>query len=213
MWRIESYDIWRPTTKEEKSIMRLYKKSQEIKCQNNRAENWFYYWYLKRLEKKRWIRFVRQAVRWWRIFDFWCDKLWVAIEVDWKYHEEDWKKKKDENNDRHALEVSQVLVIRIKDFDSYWAREAIKKVKSLDPWWIRRKNAWLSHWWNRQKQIDKYDKSIEEFVAELDYSKDLVSKKEKIINNRFINKRKYQLSDKENKSIQKRKDAINKLWL
>lgn len=162
MWYNKKYGTYRPTTKEAKDKMKKYKKYHKRKCETSKTENWFWFGYLKPFMEKTWLKFVRQKLFWTRIYDFWCGHLWVAIEVDWWYHEEAWKKDKDARYDKYNKEVSWIIVYRIKNYDSSAAKSVLSKIKELETWAKRRDELWLKINKKDKKQIEK--EKIEEEV-------------------------------------------------
>lgn len=99
----------------------------------------------------KWIIFNRQRIWWTRIFDFWCDYLWVAIEIDWLTHNKNY----DDRHDKYNYEVSWIIVYRINNYDEAQADIVINKIIYSDIRAIRRKNMWLKLNKKREDQINK----------------------------------------------------------
>lgn len=123
--------------------MLKYKEEQIEKSNTNLSENWFWEKYLNPLKKNYWIKFTRQAMWGTRIYDFRCKDKWIAIEIDWKYHNNDRKKEKDEKYDKYNYWVSWIVVLRIPPFDKDMSIDVIEKVKQSCLWKHRRVLMWL----------------------------------------------------------------------
>lgn len=161
MWYIKKYDTWRPTEKEQQAKLREYQKINKQKTRHNVSE-WWMKGFLNDLEKETRIRFKEQCLRWNRIFDFWCANLWIAVEVDWWYHNEQRKKENDEKYDRYYYLRSGILVIRVRPFHTWDIYECIQRIKKEKPRSVRRRDMWIS---NKGKSIDaveKYDQKQEQ---------------------------------------------------
>lgn len=116
MWYNAKYDTYRPTTKEYSQKMREWQRENVERSKTNKAENWMW-GRLNRLYKTHGIKFNRQRMRGTRIFDFWCVTKWIAIEVDWWYHNQAWKIAKDRKYDNYNKEYSGILVLRVEARD------------------------------------------------------------------------------------------------
>ena len=184
MWYNKKYDCYRPTDKERSGKMRKRKKENIIKSRYSKSENWFQKNYVKPFFEETWIKINRQSVWWTRIYDFWCCKKWIAIEIDWWYHETEKKKKKDIKYDRYNLEVSWIIVIRVKNFDEEWAKEAIERLKNSLPRKERRINLWITKIKKRREKIniENYDCKISIKKSELVDWKMFIYKLEKELN-------------------------------
>jgi len=141
MWYNEQYWTYRPNTKKWTDFMKKNLKEQKIKSKTCEAEIRF----MKKLEplkNKYQIHFRRQKQRWTRIFDFRCKQYWIAVEVDWWYHQTKWKKEKDERYDRYNKEHSWIEIVRVNNFDEEWAERAINQIidiSRIGSWWARKR--------------------------------------------------------------------------
>ena len=144
---IKKYWVCFPTTKEQAKHM----KDMQEKNMNTigAAEERFNKKLLKLQD--RWIVFNRQRIWWTRIFDFWCDYLWIAIEIDWLTH----NKSYDDRHDKYNYEVSWIIVYRIKNYDEKQADTVINNILNSDIRAIRRRNMWLILNKKREDQINK----------------------------------------------------------
>jgi len=118
-----------PTTKEESEHMRMRQIQNKIVSKFNSAEN-LVFDYLKTTDYK----WTRQAIWGVRLFDFWCGKLGIAIEVDGEEHDS----KRDFGRDRVDFKVSGIVVIRVRNYNIDDIKKALLKVKSSENWNERR---------------------------------------------------------------------------
>lgn len=162
-----TYWIARPSTKEEELKMKRYKEDNINMSYNNKSENRMQ-GILTKNYKETWYKFTRQANWWFRIFDFWCDYLWVVIEVDGWYHQTEYQKNKDNRYDKYHYEVNWIKVYRIKPYDDCWAVEMIKIINKEQTWKQRRMSLWL----NMTERIKK-DTIIENNKKFIDYIQDI----------------------------------------
>lgn len=122
------YWTCRPTSKDDQEKIRWYRLKNLEMAYNSKSENWMQ-WILWRLYRETGIKFNRQKIYWTRIYDFRCHTLWVVVEVDWWYHETEWKKQKDMRYDKYNLEVSAIKIYRIKPYDDCYAVEMVNEIK------------------------------------------------------------------------------------
>lgn len=80
------------------------------------------------------LKFNRQCVWMTRVFDFWNHQLGCAVEVDGPEHNQE----RDSYIDDYMLFRSEVVVIRVPNFDEAAAKAAIEQIRGLDAWDIRR---------------------------------------------------------------------------
>lgn len=201
MWRVKKSNIWRPNKKEESEFIREARKECVKKSNSNKAENRVYYEYLEPFRKETWIRFNRQRIRWWRIFDFRCKHLWVWIETDWWYHKESKQKRKDDNKDKHCWDVSWIIVLRLDNFDKKRMEEIMLELSAIKPWWVRRQELWLKLNPSWRNEIKEYEHKM--------LLKD-IGKQRKIDKEKEL--KQIAKERKKKKYIEERKDAIEKLW-
>ena len=81
------------------------------------------------------LKWTRQALWGYRIFDFWCAAKGIAIEIDGPEH----RKAYDEARDRYNFDRSGIVVIRVKNFDDQMMATAIWRVNQESDWKARRK--------------------------------------------------------------------------
>ena len=106
-----------PTNKEQHAYMKLRQKEQLLKARWNPAEVWMY----KKLLSTG-LSWRRQAQWGYRLFDFWCAKLKIAIEVDGTSHNADY----DAFRDSYNLKRSKILVLRVRNYNEEDAEKALK---------------------------------------------------------------------------------------
>lgn len=121
------------TCKEDHIYMNMRKIENIERSKLSKAESW-----MEEKLKKSWLKFTRQAVWWYRIFDFWNSKLWIAIEVDWPEHNKNWDITRDEYNYKR----SGIIVLRVKNFDDQTADKIINSLPK-ESWMERRERMWL----------------------------------------------------------------------
>lgn len=80
-----------------------------------------------------------QAAWGFRLFDFWCPALGIAVEVDGPEHD----REKDIERDRRDFEVSGIIVLRVPNFDEQAAAKALRKVSDAETWQERREQMGL----------------------------------------------------------------------
>jgi very-short-patch-repair endonuclease len=120
---------WPEATKE-KSDYLLMRQNQNIeRSKVNKAENWFN----EKLKNSKY-KFSRQR-RWgYRIYDFWCHQLGLAIEIDGDSHSKGW----DELRDKQDFERSRIIVIRVNNFNESEAYKALEYIHHSETWNQRR---------------------------------------------------------------------------
>lgn len=118
-----------PTNKEMSDYMRMRQYQNRAVCVNNGNENWM----CDKLTKTR-FRWTRQATWGYRLFDFWCAELGIAIEVDGAEHNHGWDKYRDEYNFRR----SAILVFRVKNRNEDDAEKVLSQLERFGSWEERR---------------------------------------------------------------------------
>ena len=97
-----------PNTKEQHAWLK--KKQEEHRAKGmTRAECWMY----KKLVTRTGWNWTFQAIWGWRLFDFWCRDIGVAVEVDGPEHDTEW----DSVRDRSNFKKSAIIVLRVPNFD------------------------------------------------------------------------------------------------
>lgn len=120
-----------PTNAKMASHMRGMVQLNRTKSKSNKAEAWM----AERLScsPHKWS----QQVQWgYRIFDFWCQKLGCAVEVDGTSH--DGRGDYDAYRDRYNYLRSGIVVFRVRNFSEADASEVLKHIADLAPWQDRK---------------------------------------------------------------------------
>ena len=113
------------TNKEQHEYIGRRKEQNLSKALVNDNENWMF----DKLKQTEW-KWKRQSQWGYRIFDFWCHKLGVAIEVDGPEHDEKYDAYRDEYNFRR----SGIVVLRVRNKNEPDANECILYLSILDTW-------------------------------------------------------------------------------
>lgn len=79
-------------------------------------------------------KWTRQAMWGYRLFDFWCHELGIAVEVDGPEHNQEY----DVARDRYNYFRSGILVLRVRNFNEADADKAIKAIESSEAWKTRK---------------------------------------------------------------------------
>lgn len=124
--RVKKFRPW-TVTKEHSDHMAM--RQTQNRARNVPAENWF----AAKLPATN-LRWTRQA-RWgFRLFDFWCHEIGIAIEIDGAGH----NAVIDAERDAIENERSCIIVLRVRNFNEDDAREAIERVGTSLLWNDRR---------------------------------------------------------------------------
>jgi very-short-patch-repair endonuclease len=121
-----------PTDKNQHEYMKSRQKQNEDSSKWNKNELWMY----EKLKTTPY-KWKRQSMWGYRIFDFWCSYLGVAIEIDGKEH----KKIYDSIRDKYNFETSGILVLRVKNRDELGAMKALDIIAHLPGNWNDRRRA------------------------------------------------------------------------
>lgn len=97
---------------------------------NNPNENWF----AEKMDAAK-IRYKRQRIMGFRIYDFFLHNKGCAIEIDGPEHNEEY----DRYRDVYNYLRSGIVIIRVSNKNEQDAIEAIEFIKTLDKWPDRRK--------------------------------------------------------------------------
>lgn len=84
--------------------------------------------------KKTKLKWTRQAYWGFRLFDFWCHRLGVAVEVDGPEH----IRERDEERDQYNFHRSGIIVIRVRNFSEPDAAACLREISKTGPWAERR---------------------------------------------------------------------------
>lgn len=80
------------------------------------------------------FKWTRQAIWGCRLFDFWCNELGIAVEIDGLTHDKDY----DQARDQYNFFRSGIIVLRVPNYDEQAMIAAIKQIQSADTWAIRK---------------------------------------------------------------------------
>jgi len=119
------------TKKEHSDYMRMRQEQNISRAVNNTNENWMY---AKLLETP--YKWKRQALWGYRIFDFWCHNLGIAVEVDGPEHNIKYDAYRDEYNFRR----SGILVLRAKNLNEHEAKHCVMLYLKNPFTWKERKD-------------------------------------------------------------------------
>lgn len=138
---------YHPCTSQESKHMLERQESNRVNCLKSKAEAWFN----EKLKETN-LKWTRQAIWGYRLFDFWNHKIGVAIEVDGKEH----NKWVDKLKDNYNFKRSGIIVLRVDNFNEEHATEALEAIKKMDLWVVRRERMGLftkaeKKWFNREK--------------------------------------------------------------
>ena len=111
--------------------MQERKRQNRVRIGKSKAEEWF----AAKLTSSG-ERWTRQAQWGYRLFDFWCARLGVAIEVDGAEH----RAAIDRYRDAYNFQRSGIVVLRIPNFDEKAAEAVLAKV-AAEVAWSERRNA------------------------------------------------------------------------
>lgn len=124
-----------PANSKQAAHMAMRKKQNIIQSRNSRAEDWMY----KKLLTTGY-KWGRQAVWGWRVFDFWCHQLGIAVEVDGAEHNREY----DAERDAYNWKKSRIIVLRVDNFNENDAAKVLGKIAKSQTWNERREEAGLS---------------------------------------------------------------------
>lgn len=118
-----------PTTSQEHEFMANAQRMNRSNCTRNAAELW-----MKARLKSTPYKWTQQACWGYRLFDFWCSRLGIAVEVDGLDHDAE----KDFRNDFRNYKVSGIIVLRVPNFDEKAADFALARI-AISPSWNERR--------------------------------------------------------------------------
>jgi very-short-patch-repair endonuclease len=118
-----------PVKHEDHEYMKARQKENLLLAAKNPHEQW-----MKKLLEPTGLKWTPQA-RWgYRLFDFWCHKLGIAVEVDGNTHNPDY----DAYRDRYNFLRSGVLVLRVRNRNEQDAMKALEIIRTSGSWNERR---------------------------------------------------------------------------
>jgi very-short-patch-repair endonuclease len=125
-----------PTKSDEHAYMKMRKQQNVATSGKSRAENWFLNQHLEPIKIFPGLKFSRQAVWGYRIFDFWFAEKGVCIEVEGPEHNAGY----DQYRDQYNFLLSGIVVLRVKNFNEDDAEIATTKLL-LECSWAKRREA------------------------------------------------------------------------
>jgi len=119
-----------PTNSDQHAYMAMRQVQNRQACKGNRNENWM----ADKLKttSRQW---TRQAQWGYRLFDFWCGELGVAIEVDGPEHHAG----RDSYRDEYNFRRSAIVVLRVRNGNEEDAARTMIVLETLGTWEERRK--------------------------------------------------------------------------
>jgi len=118
-----------PTNADQAAYMRGRQEQNRRRTTSNACENW-----MAAKLKATGKRFSRQTSWGYRVFDFWCAELGVAVEVDGPEHDAAYDQYRDDYNYRR----SGILVLRVRNWNEGDAAEALARIAGSMTWKERR---------------------------------------------------------------------------
>ncbi|MGI4873243.1 MAG: DUF559 domain-containing protein [Janthinobacterium lividum] len=123
-----------PTTKDESDYLRVRQEQNIVRSANNPNENW-----AKGHLESLGIKWSRQALWGYRIFDFWNATLGIAVEIDGLEHNKDY----DASRDAYNFDVSGIVVLRVRNQNMEDMAAALLQIGHSCYWWQRRESLGL----------------------------------------------------------------------
>jgi very-short-patch-repair endonuclease len=123
-----------PVNAEQAAYMRMRQEQNQARSNQNQNENWF----AAKLESTR-KAWTRGAVWGYRVFDFWCHELGVAVEVDGPEHRPDYDGYRDDYN----FGRSGIIVLRVRNRNEDDAARALQAIHAATTWAVRREQLGL----------------------------------------------------------------------
>jgi very-short-patch-repair endonuclease len=124
-----------PWTSEQAAYMRTRQNQNKVACQRSSAETWM----ANKLAGTGY-KWTRQAVWGWRIFDFWCHTIGVAVEVDGPEHDAAKERERDDYN----FQRSGIVVLRVPNWNEQEAATVLAGISTAETWNERRAALGLS---------------------------------------------------------------------
>src|SRR5690349_15405912 len=112
--------------------MKMRQSQNRVGCRDNAAELWA----KDILEMRTDLKWTRQAIWGFRLYDFWCGTLGCAVEIDGKDHKK--RRKDDEHSDEYHFRRSAIVVLRVPNFDGQALNVVLDHIHGLKPWNQRR---------------------------------------------------------------------------
>ena len=124
-----------PTNGKEAAYMNERKEQNSRRAVKNPNENWL----AERLSTTGY-KWTRQASWGYRIFDFWCHELGIAVESDGPEHDTQYDEYRDEYNFRR----SGILVLRVRNRNEDDAKAVLSEIAAAETWKARRERLGLN---------------------------------------------------------------------
>lgn len=124
-----SYTRHWPTNREQHAYLRSRRAENYAKTKTNSNELWMY----GKL-KQTGLKWTRQATWGYRIFDFWCQQLGIAVEVDGQEHNATYDSYRDEAN----YFKSGIRVLRVRNRNEEDAARVLHAIARSENWTDRR---------------------------------------------------------------------------
>lgn len=128
-WSVDMIKPKHPTNAAQHAHMRRMQALNKASCLSSSAESWMLH-----ILSRSGLKWSRQAQWGYRLFDFWCHPIGIAVEVDGPEHRVSWDLLRDEYNYRR----SGIVVLRVRNFNEEDAAEALSKINSSVSWNLRR---------------------------------------------------------------------------
>lgn len=124
-----------PTNAEQHAHMRMRQNQNKATSARSKAEQWM-------ADKLKFTGFkwTRQAQSGFRLFDFWCHVLGVAVEVDGPEHDV----QRDHERDVFVAKQRAIVVIRVRNFNEEDAALCLQAIALTECWNSRRVAAGLA---------------------------------------------------------------------
>lgn len=141
--------------------MRWRAEQNKIRSVNNSSEQW-----AKDRLKTTGLKWTPQAQWGYRIFDFWCAVLGVAIEIDGPEHDLDYDAYRDEYNFRR----SAIVVFRVRNGNESDIQRVIGALSRIETWKTRRARMGIDPK-NKGVYVDLPDSKhcLQEYLSQIGY--------------------------------------------
>lgn len=121
-----------PSNRIEAAHMKM-RQRQRLGC-SSRAQDWAETFLLK-----SGLKWKRERIWRWRLYDFWNSDLGCAVEIDGPEHVPE----SDRERDQSDFERSGIIVLRVRNFHEEDMQEALSQIKLMESWIDRRERMGL----------------------------------------------------------------------
>ncbi len=135
-----------PVTREAAAYLRGRQEENLARALSNRNENWM----AGILRSSTNVKWGRQKLWGYRIFDFWSSVLGAAVEVDGKEHDKAYDSYRDEYNFRR----SALVVLRVRNKNEDDAKEAVELIGKIGTWADRRSSMGIKSSPKKGRRVD-----------------------------------------------------------